>query len=93
MKSVNLMEEVEVRLHFERKSIKLDDEVIDEKKNGNPRGRKWIRVCRKQWNPGELKTTRQRNSEANSTKNKKTNVISSLAKTYTEERHIQSWRC
>ena len=26
------MEEVEVRLHFERKSIKLDDEVIDEKR-------------------------------------------------------------
>ena len=30
MKSVNMMEEVEVRLHFERKSIKLGDEVIDE---------------------------------------------------------------
>ena len=50
-------------------------------------------VCRKQWNPGESKTTRQRNSKANSTKNKKTNVISGWAKTYTAGRHPQSWRC
>ena len=47
------------------------------KENGNQRERKRRLVSRKQWNPGKLKTARQRNSKANSTKNKKTNVMSS----------------
>ena len=49
------------------------------KENGNQRERKRRLVSRKQWNPGKLKTARQRNSKANSTKNKKTNVMSSCA--------------
>ena len=63
------------------------------KKETGKRGGKWRLVCQKQWSPGEPKTTGQRNSKANYTKNKKTNVISGRAKTYTEGRHPQSWRC
>ena len=91
------MEEVGVRLHFEGKLIRLGDEVID-KENGNQCGGKWRLVFRKQWNQGEWKTTRQRNSKASSNKNKKTNVISGWAKTFSmmtmleQMKETRSWK-
>ena len=44
MKSVNMMEEIEVRLHFERKSIKLGNEVIDAEKEWKPTWQK-VKTC------------------------------------------------
>ena len=41
VESVKMMEEVGVRLRFEGKSIRLDDEVIDEEKEWEPM---WLKV-------------------------------------------------
>ena len=44
VKSVKMMEEVGVRLHFEGKSIRLGDEVIDEEREWKPIWQK-VKTC------------------------------------------------
>ena len=44
MELVEMMEEVEVRLRFEEKSIRLGDEVIDEEREWKPTRQK-VKTC------------------------------------------------
>ena len=44
MKSLKMMEEVEVRLHFEEKSIRLGNEVINAEKEWKPTWQK-VKTC------------------------------------------------
>ena len=68
MESIKTMEEVGVRLQFKGRSIRLDDEVIDEEREWKPA---WCRKLRK---PRGLKVTGRRNSRVIFIKSKKKSV-------------------
>ena len=59
MKSLKMMKEVEVRLHFEGKSIRLGNEVIDAEKEWKPTWQKVETCLQKAMESRKLKTTRQ----------------------------------
>ena len=65
---VKMMEEVRVRLSFKGKSVRLGDEVIDEQRKWKPTWWKVKTCLQKAMESWRSKTTRQRNSKANSTK-------------------------